>query len=49
VAGLEAPVVVPWGWFAAVPAIALAIGVLAAVLPSLKALRESPAEAVRYE
>src|SRR5690606_15213837 len=49
VAGLEAPVVVPWPWFAAVPAIALAIGVLAAVLPGIRALRESPAESVRYE
>lgn len=49
VAGLEAPVVVPWNWFAVVPAIALGIGVLAAVLPSLRALRESPAESVRYE
>jgi putative ABC transport system permease protein len=49
VAGLEAPVVIPWVWFAVVPALALGIGVVAAVLPSTRVLRESPAEAVRYE
>lgn len=49
VAGLEAPVVVPWLWFGIVPVLALAIGVLAAVLPATRALRDSPAESVRYE
>lgn len=49
VAGLDAPVVLPWVWFAAVPLLAGAVGVLAALLPGSRALRESPAEAVRYE
>ncbi|MEZ5965138.1 MAG: ABC transporter permease [Planctomycetota bacterium] len=49
VAGLEAPVVVPWFWFALVPALALTIGVFAALLPASRVLRESPAESVRYE
>jgi len=49
VAGLEAPVIVPWPWFVAVPVLALLVGVLAAVLPATRALRESPAESVRYE
>ncbi len=49
VAGLDAPVVLPWAWFWAVPVLACAVGLLAAVLPGARALRESPAEAVRYE
>ncbi|MCC6671434.1 MAG: FtsX-like permease family protein [Planctomycetes bacterium] len=49
VSGLEAPVVVPWPWVVVVPALALGLGVLAAVLPALRAARENPADAVRYE
>lgn len=49
VAGLRAPAELPWFWIAAVPAIALVVGVLAAVVPALRSLRQDPAEAVRYE
>lgn len=49
VSGLEAPHVVPWFWVAVTPVLALVLGTCAAVLPSLRAVRESPAEAVRYE
>ena len=49
VAGLRAPVVVPWSWMAAVPVIALCVGLLAALVPGLRVVRESPAAAVRYE
>jgi putative ABC transport system permease protein len=49
VSGLEAPVVVPWRWFAAAVALAFATGLLAAVLPGLRAVRENPGDAVRYE
>ena len=49
VAGLEAPFVVPWRHVALVPVLACATGLLAAILPGLRALKESPAEAVRYE
>ena len=49
VAGLDAPFVVPWTYVVAVPGAACAVAVLASILPGVRALRESPAEAVRYE
>ena len=49
VARLDAPVTLPWKWFVLAPAAAFATAVLAAVVPALRALRQSPAEAVRYE
>jgi putative ABC transport system permease protein len=49
IAGLDAPVALPRVWFALVPALALATGVLAAVVPAVRALRQSPVESVRYE
>lgn len=49
VAKLEAPVTLPYGWFAAVPVAALLTSLGAAVVPALRALRQSPAESVRYE
>jgi hypothetical protein len=49
VAGLDAPFVVPWTHVALVPALAAAVGLLAAILPGTRALAEAPAEAVRYE
>lgn len=49
VAGLQAPYIVPWRYVGLVPLLACATGVLAAILPGVRALRESPAEAVRYE
>jgi putative ABC transport system permease protein len=49
VARLDAPVTMPWLWFALAPLAALATAVLAAVVPALRALRQSPAESVRYE
>ena len=49
VAGLEAPLVIPWRFVLLVPLIASGLGLLAAILPGARALREAPAEAVRYE
>jgi ABC-type antimicrobial peptide transport system permease subunit len=49
VAALAAPVVLPVPWMIAVPAIALGVGVLAALLPAARASAQDPAEAVRYE
>ena len=49
VAKLEAPVTLPYGWFAAVPVAALLTSLGAAVVPAMRALRQSPAESVRYE
>ena len=49
VAALDAPVQLPYVWFAVVPVAALLTGVLAAVVPARRALRQSPAESVRYE
>jgi putative ABC transport system permease protein len=49
VANLDAPVTLPYTWFAAVPVAALATSVLAAVVPAARALRQSPSESVRYE
>ncbi len=48
-AGLEAPVVIPWLYIAVVPVLALATGLLAAILPGLRAVRMNPAQSVRYE
>ena len=49
VAKLDAPIVLPWEWFLAVPAAAFATAVLAAIVPAMRALRQSPSESVRYE
>lgn len=49
VAGLSAPFAVPWPYVFAVLPLALGIGVLAAILPASRAVRQSPVESVRYE
>jgi putative ABC transport system permease protein len=49
VARLDAPVALPLDWFLFAPLAALATAVLAAVVPALRALRQSPSESVRYE
>jgi putative ABC transport system permease protein len=49
VAALAAPVVVPRGWIVAVPLLALAVGLLASLLPAARAARQDPADSVRYE
>ncbi len=49
VAKLDAPVTLPYEWFLGVPAAALATSVFAAIVPALRALRQSPSESVRYE
>jgi putative ABC transport system permease protein len=49
VAAIDAPVTLPYTWFWVAPAAAFAVGVLAAVVPAWRALRQSPAESVRYE
>lgn len=49
VAKLDAPVTLPWVWFGLVPVAAFATAVAAAVVPALRALRQSPSESVRYE
>ncbi|MDP6928078.1 MAG: FtsX-like permease family protein, partial [Planctomycetota bacterium] len=49
VAGLEASYVPPIAWVGWVPLIAIAVGLIAAILPGLRAVRENPAAAVRYE
>lgn len=49
VAGLDAPYVLPTNWFYLVPAIGLAAGLVAAILPGRRASRHDVAAAVRYE
>jgi putative ABC transport system permease protein len=49
VSGLDVPLVVPWAVVAAVPFVALAVGLVASILPGLRAVRERPSDAVRYE
>ncbi|MBL8730490.1 MAG: ABC transporter permease [Planctomycetes bacterium] len=49
VAKLDAPVQLPLQWFVIAPLAALATAVSAAVVPALRALRQSPSESVRYE
>ncbi len=49
VARLDAPLVLPWKWFLVVPVAAFVTSVLAAVVPAVRALRQSPSESVRYE
>lgn len=49
VARLEAPLELPVVWFFLVPVLAFGTGLLAAAVPAWRALRESPAESVRYE
>jgi ABC-type antimicrobial peptide transport system permease subunit len=49
VARLEAPVALPWDWFVYVPILAFGTALLAALVPAVRALRQSPAESVRYE
>ncbi len=49
VAGLRAPVALPWEWMVLAPGLALVVGVLAALLPGLRMRRQDPAAAVRYE
>jgi ABC-type antimicrobial peptide transport system permease subunit len=49
VAALDAPVTLPYTWFWVVPAAALLTGLLAAIVPARRALRQSPSESVRYE
>jgi ABC-type lipoprotein release transport system permease subunit len=49
VAKLYAPVTLPTQWFVLAPLAALATAVLAAIVPAMRALRQSPAESVRYE
>ena len=49
VAALEAPVTMPYAWFAVVPIAALVTCLLASIVPAWRALRTSPSESVRYE
>lgn len=49
VAGLDAPLSLPWRWFVWAPLFALATGLIAALVPARRALRQSPSESVRYE
>jgi putative ABC transport system permease protein len=49
VARLDAPVTLPTPWFVLAPALAFGVAIAAAVVPAVRALRESPAESVRYE
>lgn len=49
VAALAAPFALPWTWLWLTPVLALATGVLAALVPAWRALQQNPAEAVRYE
>jgi hypothetical protein len=49
VAALDAPVTLPWRWYALVPIAALATALAAAFVPARRALRQSPGESVRYE
>lgn len=49
VAKLDAPVRLAGEWFVLAPVAALGTALLAAVVPALRALRQSPSESVRYE
>ncbi len=49
VAGLQAPIVIPWLYLALVPVLALATGLLAAILPGSRAVKMNASEAIRYE
>lgn len=49
VAWMHAPLTLPVPWMIAVPLIAVVAGLLAALLPGMRAARISPAESVRYE
>ena len=49
VAGLQAPIVIPWLYLALVPVLALATGLLAAILPGSRAVKMNAGEAIRYE
>ncbi len=49
VAALDAPVQLPTAWYGIVPLAALVTGLCAAAVPAARALRQSPAESVRYE
>ncbi|MCC7396149.1 MAG: ABC transporter permease [Planctomycetes bacterium] len=49
VAGLDAPVVLPYRWFVLAPLAALGTALVAAMVPAQRALRQSPSESVRYE
>lgn len=49
VAALQLEPVLPWPWLLAVPVLALAVGVLAAWLPAVRASAQDPAASVRYE
>ena len=44
-----APVSLPLVWFGLVPVLAFGTAVVASLVPALRALRQSPAESVRYE
>ncbi|GAB4159218.1 MAG: FtsX-like permease family protein [Planctomycetota bacterium] len=49
VAFLDAPLEMPRPWMVAVPFMALGTGLVAAVVPGMRAARISPSESVRYE
>lgn len=49
VAALDAPWTLPWRWFWIAPLLALMTALLAAIVPALRAVRQSPSESVRYE
>lgn len=49
VAKLDAPVTLPQKWFVLAPLAALVTAAAAALVPAVRALRQSPAESVRYE
>ena len=49
VAQMSVPVVVPRSWMYALPPIALVTGILAALVPAVRAARTDPAESVRFE
>ena len=49
VARLDAPLTVPWAWYAYAPAMAFATSVAASAVPAWRSLAQSPSESVRYE
>ncbi len=49
VAGLTAPLTIPWPYMIALLPLAVLVGCLAALLPAMRAIRQSPVESVRYE
>ena len=49
VARLDAPLALPWPWFAWAPLLAFGTAMLASVVPAWRALQQSPSESVRYE